>query len=190
MIVSNADRCVLVMGKLQRDWPPIDEPGAVRGRSADETQRGPSDQALLAAIQYISIPAFVVASSGRLVAANRPGRRWLASQPSGLRALGRPGGPDPAFFDVTPSGVVPAGIFLAVLRLPPSANRRTSPPVDWRLTPREHEVVGLMLRGASNQQIATALDCSLRTVEHHVSSILRKAEVENRTALIVALLQR
>lgn len=152
--------------------------------------RGQIDPALLAAIQYIALPAFVVASSGRLVAANRPGRRWLASQPSGMRALVRPGGPDPALFDATPSGVDSARAFLAVVRPSPTASLGTSPPVDWCLTPREQEVVGLLLRGASNQQIATSLACSPRTVEHHVSSILRKAEVENRTALIVALLRR
>ena len=58
----------------------------------------------------------------------------------------------------------------------------------WSLTPREQEVVALLARGASNHQIASALDCSPRTVEHHVSSILRKAEVENRTTLIATLL--
>ncbi len=153
-------------------------------------QRGPIDPALLAAIQHIAVPAFVVASSGRVLAANPPGRLWLASRPSGGRALSRRGGPDPAQFEVTPSGPGPVRPVFAVLRASEPVGGRLSPPVHWCLTPREHEVIALLARGASNQQIACTLACTLRTVEHHVSNILRKAHVENRTALIVALLAR
>ena len=44
------------------------------------------------------------------------------------------------------------------------------------------------MRGASNRRIAAELACSVKTVEHHVSSILRKVDVENRASLILALL--
>jgi DNA-binding CsgD family transcriptional regulator len=169
-------------------WAPIDEPP--RRCNAGNYQRGPADPALVAAIQHIAIPAFVVASSGRVVAANPTGRCWLASQPSGIRALSRAGGPDPACFEVTPSAPGRAGTVLAVLRISESAAGTLSPPVHWCLTPREHEVIALLGRGASNQQIADTLACTVRTVEHHVSNILRKAQVDNRAALIVALLAR
>jgi DNA-binding CsgD family transcriptional regulator len=176
------------MRKWHHAWTPIDDPP--RRCSAGDYQRGPADPALLAAIEHIATPAFVVASSGRVVAANPPGRLWLASQPSGSRALARAGGPDPACFEVTLSGPGRARTFLAVLRVSQPATGRVSPPVHWSLTPREHEVIALLARGVSNQQIACTLACTLRTVEHHVSNILRKAQVDNRTALIVALLAR
>jgi DNA-binding CsgD family transcriptional regulator len=178
------------MSKWQHAWALLDEPPTPAGRSADGYQRGPIDPALFAAIQHITAPAFVIASSGRVVAANPPGRVRHASRPSGGRAHYPRGGPDPARFEVTPSRPGPARTFLAVLRVSQSVSGTASPPVHWCLTPREHEVIALLARGVSNQQIACTLACTLRTVEHHVSNILRKAQVDNRTALIVALLAR
>lgn len=48
------------------------------------------------------------------------------------------------------------------------------------LTRREQEVLGWMIRGAGNKQIARRLSRSSRTVEHHVSSLLGKLGVANR----------
>jgi two-component system response regulator DevR len=48
------------------------------------------------------------------------------------------------------------------------------------LSPREREVLSLVAEGRSNQQIATALGISDRTVASHVSSIYRKLGVSNR----------
>ncbi|WP_206671154.1 LuxR family transcriptional regulator [Streptomyces sp. CB01881] len=46
-----------------------------------------------------------------------------------------------------------------------------------RLSPRERQVAALAAQGAGNQDIATALFLSPRTVEHHVASALRKLGV-------------
>jgi DNA-binding NarL/FixJ family response regulator len=46
-----------------------------------------------------------------------------------------------------------------------------------RLTPREHEVLALMVTGASNQGIADALTITVRAVEKYVSSIFGKLEL-------------
>ena len=52
-------------------------------------------------------------------------------------------------------------------------------PMD-RLTTRERDVFRLLVDGLSDRDIAAALTISRRTVETHVSSILRKLDVRNR----------
>ena len=51
------------------------------------------------------------------------------------------------------------------------------------LTPRETEVLALLIEGLSNKLIARQLALSPRTVETHRANILRKMEVESVTAL-------
>jgi NarL family two-component system response regulator LiaR len=49
------------------------------------------------------------------------------------------------------------------------------------LTNREREVLQLIAQGKSNQEIATELFITLKTVKTHVSNILAKLEVDDRT---------
>jgi two-component system, NarL family, response regulator DevR len=48
------------------------------------------------------------------------------------------------------------------------------------LSAREHDVLRLLAEGLTDREIATALAISPRTVESHVSSVLRKLGVRNR----------
>lgn len=53
-----------------------------------------------------------------------------------------------------------------------------------RISPREQEVMALLITGKSYQQIADELFISLPTVKTHVSNIYRKTEVRNKVELI------
>jgi NarL family two-component system response regulator LiaR len=60
-----------------------------------------------------------------------------------------------------------------------------------QLSPREREVLGVLARGRSNRQIAKELSISEETVKAHVSSILAKLGLADRTqAAIFGLQQR
>ncbi|HZP07545.1 MAG TPA: response regulator transcription factor [Terracidiphilus sp.] len=68
-------------------------------------------------------------------------------------------------------------------------NRRKAPDQDERkiatLTAREREVIGLICQGLRNKEIANRLHISGATVSHHLTSIFRKLEVEDRTSLVI-----
>jgi DNA-binding NarL/FixJ family response regulator len=58
------------------------------------------------------------------------------------------------------------------------------------LTPRETEILRLMTGGYSNHEIASALTLSDGTVKNHVSSILGKLQVRDRTRAVLKAIER
>lgn len=62
-------------------------------------------------------------------------------------------------------------------------------PLHERLTRREMEVLLLMAQGKSNQEIADDLFIALKTVKVHVSNILSKLEVQDRTQAVIYAFQ-
>lgn len=60
----------------------------------------------------------------------------------------------------------------------------------FALTPRETEIVGELLKGKTNREIAEALFISEMTVKKHMANIFAKVGVSNRQALIVLLHHR
>jgi NarL family two-component system response regulator LiaR len=62
------------------------------------------------------------------------------------------------------------------------------PPPGSDLTQRERELLALMARGYSNQEISTQLSIAMPTVKFHVTNILAKLHADNRTeAVLIAL---
>lgn len=60
---------------------------------------------------------------------------------------------------------------------------------EYDLTPREKEVLALMITGLNNPQIAERLIVSQSTVKFHVSSILSKLGVSSRTEAVALAVQ-
>jgi NarL family two-component system response regulator LiaR len=58
------------------------------------------------------------------------------------------------------------------------------------LTEREREVVNLVAKGRSNQEIANELVISEKTVKTHVSNILGKLRLEDRTQLAIYAIKK
>lgn len=63
--------------------------------------------------------------------------------------------------------------------------RNQERPLHEQLTNRELEILLLMAEGNSNQEIADKLFISLKTVKTHVSNILSKLEVQDRTQAVI-----
>jgi DNA-binding NarL/FixJ family response regulator len=67
-------------------------------------------------------------------------------------------------------------------RVAPSPTPALAPPDGFSsLTPREREVLVLVAQGASNREIAQALYISEGTVKNHVTNILNRLELRDRT---------
>ena len=56
---------------------------------------------------------------------------------------------------------------------------------DYNLTDREKEVLDYVCEGLNNGEISKILDVSINTVKVHVSSIIQKLGVEDRTQVVV-----
>jgi DNA-binding NarL/FixJ family response regulator len=75
-----------------------------------------------------------------------------------------------------------AGFVLDAFADRPGAAPISDPELDL-LTPRERDVLRLLARGYAYKEIASELFISVKTVETHVSSVLRKTQLSNRYEL-------
>lgn len=125
-----------------------------------------------------------------------PASVWLASQVNSGRVL-------ILDHDTSPDGVVGA-IYSSVERASAGASNGGTPPreqsngaegnqpevgqLEAILSAREWEILGLMARGHTDKEIARQLVLSRHTVKGHVRNVLRKLNVQNRTAAAAAFI--
>jgi len=73
---------------------------------------------------------------------------------------------------------------------PAGADRKAGPPLAaLGLTPRQTDVLALLLQGQPNKLIARALNLSVETVKDHVAAVLRTLNVSSRTQAVLAISQ-
>ncbi len=69
----------------------------------------------------------------------------------------------------------------------PTSPRREVTPNQLRLTPRQNEIVQLVLQGFSNKLIAKRMGIAESTVKEHMTGILERLEVRTRVQLVSKL---
>ncbi|KWX76547.1 hypothetical protein AML91_10065 [Paenibacillus jilunlii] len=65
-----------------------------------------------------------------------------------------------------------------------------SPKEEWGISPREEEVLELIILGKTNKEIASALFISEHTVKNHLSRIFNKMNVTDRSQIIALIYKR
>ncbi|MCL6444239.1 MAG: AAA family ATPase [Alicyclobacillus sp.] len=117
------------------------------------------------------VTALEFASSARAAFGRLGADRWLAKADALLKDLPSTG----------------TGLDLRALNI---ASPGADPPLLLnRLTRREQEVVRLVIEGRTDRDIAAQLFLSPKTVDHHLRSVFRKLDVNNRAALVALLLR-
>jgi DNA-binding NarL/FixJ family response regulator len=81
------------------------------------------------------------------------------------------------------AAATPAGVVLADRSSPGAVNPASVDQLD-RLTPREREVLALLVQGLTNKGIANALVISVNTVKRYLKLIFEKLEVNSRAAAV------
>lgn len=90
-------------------------------------------------------------------------------------------GPDSGFMPADTAPLGPAAL--------PEPHQKVPTLADVGLTPRQSEVLSLLLQGLPNKLIARQLNLSVETVKDHVAAVLRALGVSSRTQAVLAVSQ-
>lgn len=82
--------------------------------------------------------------------------------------------------------VLDGGVYLPAQALAPAGPETPDAAVIDALSPRQVQVLQLLLQGKSNKLICRALDLSESTVKTHLLAVFRRLEVNNRTQAVLA----
>jgi DNA-binding CsgD family transcriptional regulator len=157
-----------------------------RLESADVTR-----VALDIALENLPGPAFLVSPAGAVSLANAAARARLDAHPTETRrnvaqAI-RGTELEWRAVPVRARGTPVSYLVLARDRND-AAGRVRAAACGWGLTPRQAQVLALVVAGASNARVAATLGISERTVETHLGAIFTRASVGSRAALAAAVL--
>ncbi|MEP6865164.1 MAG: helix-turn-helix transcriptional regulator [Deltaproteobacteria bacterium] len=151
------------------------------------------------ALEQIGAPAFVVGATGQVLEASSSALVLLQSRRTEVTAAildavaGRPRSCSGLPLELT--RIAEPGTptcYLAVMRAGSADTRIASAVlaacVRWGLTPRQRQVLELVVRGTATPTIAAQLGVSARAIELHLTALFDRASVDNRSALISAVL--
>ena len=91
--------------------------------------------------------------------------------------------------DTVPSVMRPTGDTVLGPGAQPEPHQKLPSLQDVGLTPRQTEVLSLLLQGLPNKLIARQLNLSVETVKDHVAAVLRALGVSSRTQAVLAVSQ-
>jgi DNA-binding CsgD family transcriptional regulator len=63
-------------------------------------------------------------------------------------------------------------------------------PASIPMTPRERDILALVVIHKCNKEIAAELNISVRTVKFHISNLMRKCQVQGRHELLLGMLRK
>jgi DNA-binding CsgD family transcriptional regulator len=153
----------------------------------------PVDGLLAAAIAHVAAPAFVTDMQGHPLVTNDAGRALCNREPVATRALLRAPRAVPPHRRLTLHEVTERGLPAMRLIVIDDPRERTGDvarafAARHRMTPRQTEVLAMLVSGASNVNIAQALGCAERTVESHVAAIFQRLGCMSRTEVVARVM--
>jgi len=169
-------------------------PGSYETSAANTLERTVDlDAVVRAVIEAVPSAAFVVSMDGSVLYANATGKKMLAANRSRTTSeLARAiEGEVPAWEVKRIAGRTRAELHHllvhrdAAVRVSTRVNEAV---VRWKLSRRQADVLALVIDGHPNASIAMILGIATRTVEVHVSALLDRLQVENRSALVARVL--
>jgi len=176
---ASVDEAVALIAELRPDVVLLDVhlPGGEGGGGAEVLRRS---SALLDSVRFLALS--VSDSAEDVVGVIRAGARgYITKASSGAevsRAATAVAGGDAVFSPRL------AGFVLDAFGAVAGEQAESSDELD-RLSAREREVMRLIARGYAYKEVATELFISIKTVETHVSAVLRKLQLSSRYELTV-----
>ena len=162
------------------------------GAPASETSLD-LDAVVRALIEAVPGAAFIASKSGSVVYANASGKRMLAANrartTSDLASAIQKEAP--AWEVKRIGGGAARGEHHLLIHRDEAerlSTRLSAAVAQWKLSRRQADVLALVVDGHPNASIGMILGIATRTVEVHVSALLDRLQVENRSALVARVL--
>lgn len=178
-----------VYESLPAPRPPTDDSPVRLGDPASAMPVCVLDEAALRLV-LASIPgeAIVITTDGRVLLSNAPGaamaRRHSSASLIDIARRAFDGACDEYKILSLPTAAPSVRYFLLIHRHAPLWDLVQERAAQWRLSRRQTQALECLVKGMCNKHIARELDCAVRTVELHVSAVLRASGATSRAEAI------